>query len=86
METNDHPHCHDLLGSLSDYVDGALDESLCQEIEEHAAGCTNCRIVIDTLQKMIYLYHSESNGSGGIPENVREHLFHTLNLDDYLKH
>ncbi len=80
------PNCKELLGSLSDYVDGTLDESLCHEIEEHLASCTNCRIVVDTLRKMIYLYHETTREPADIPSYVRDRLYHTLNLEDYLKH
>ena len=54
----EHQTCRELLRSLSDYVDGELDESLCQEIEKHMAECDRCQIVIDTLRKTIELYHT----------------------------
>ena len=50
MDQND---CHYLRDSLSDYVNGDLDETLCAEIERHMLDCENCRIVIDTLRKTI---------------------------------
>ena len=34
---SEQPHCKELLGFLSDYVDGTLAESLCHEIEAHVA-------------------------------------------------
>jgi anti-sigma factor RsiW len=43
--------CHSLLASLSEYVDGELEETICQEIEAHMADCENCRVVVDTLQR-----------------------------------
>ena len=84
--TVDHEHaqCNELLSSLSDYVDGELREDLCREIEKHLAGCANCRIVVDTLKKTIYLYH-ETSRTGEVPADVRERLFKRLDLEEYLK-
>jgi predicted anti-sigma-YlaC factor YlaD len=76
-------HCKSLLGSLSDYVDGAAQEDLCREIERHLSECENCRIVVDTLKKTVYLYHATSETD--LPAGVRERLFMRLNLKDFLK-
>jgi len=84
MTDHNHLQCDKLLGSLSDYVDGELREELCHEIEKHIAGCENCRVVVDTMKKTIYLYH-ETTQVGEIPVDVRERLFKRLDLEDYLK-
>ena len=73
--------CKDLLGSLSDYVDGDLNEEVCHEIERHMQGCERCRVVVDTINRTIYLYKTDGADTG-LPSNVRERLFDTLNLDD----
>ncbi len=78
--------CHALLGSLSDYVDGALSEELCQEIDRHIAECEDCTIVVDSLRKTISLYHNSASENCECPGVVRERLFRTLNLNDYLRH
>jgi anti-sigma factor (TIGR02949 family) len=79
-----HTDCKRLLGSLSDYVDGDASRELCMQIEQHLAGCQNCRVVVDTIRRTISLYQvSMSNES--IPSGVRERLYRTLNLEDYLK-
>ncbi len=78
--------CQDLLGSLSEYVDGTAQETLCAEIERHLAECDNCRVVVDTLRKTIYLVHSLDALGEPLPEDVRTRLFHKLNLEDYLAH
>jgi anti-sigma factor RsiW len=85
MSTNDHSTCQSLLGLLSDYVDGDLSDELCQEIEAHAAGCENCRIVVDTLRKTISLYHGSAAEPAGISGETRTRLFKTLHLEDYLQ-
>jgi predicted anti-sigma-YlaC factor YlaD len=80
MENN---HCQHLLQSLSDYIDGTLDPSLCALLEEHLCGCENCQVVYNTTLKTIDLYHTvESHET--LPGEVRERLFMRLNLEDYL--
>jgi anti-sigma factor RsiW len=86
MSENDNSTCHSLLGFLSDYVDGSLDKELCKEIERHVSDCQNCHIVVDTLRKTISLYHVSAVEEGEVPGEVRERLFRTLNLDDYIQH
>ena len=77
-------NCGKFLASLSDYVDGIAGDALCKEIERHIAGCNDCRVVVDTLKKTIYLYH-ESSERTVIPFDVRERLFHRLNLDNFIQ-
>jgi anti-sigma factor (TIGR02949 family) len=76
-------NCHDLLNSLSEYVDGSLHEEICVEIERHMSGCEDCRIVVDTLQKTVELYQTTSETSP-VPEDVRQRLFHRLDLDAFI--
>jgi len=78
-----HKNCQQLLGSLSEYVDGELSDELCSMLEQHLEGCDDCRIVVDTLQKTVFLYHAASE-SENIPDDMRERLFKSLNIDEYL--
>jgi len=75
--------CKSLLGSLSDYVDGTAQDEICRELERHLSECEDCRIVVDTLKKTVYLYHSSTETE--LPAVVRERLFKRLNLDEFLK-
>ncbi|UCH60651.1 MAG: zf-HC2 domain-containing protein [Anaerolineales bacterium] len=79
-----HQSCRHLLASLSEFVDGELDEKLCAEIERHLADCENCRIVIDSLEKTVSLYQTVSK-TETVPDEVRERLFHRLKLDEFLE-
>jgi len=79
-----HEDCRQLLGSLSEFVDGELQQELCDEIESHMDDCENCRIVVDTLRKTISLYQTTSDPAT-VPEDVRQRLFHRLDLDEFLK-
>ncbi len=80
----EHAHCHDLLESLSEYMDGTVSETLCQEIERHMLDCENCRVVVDTLRRTLYLV-KETNEAVEISETVRQKLFRSLDLDEFLK-
>lgn len=80
-----HTHnCHNLLGSLSEYVDGELEAELCAQIEAHLSGCEDCRVVVDTLKKTVYLVHANEQREE-LPEDVRRRLFRTLNLDEFIE-
>lgn len=78
------PNCQQLLGSLSDYLDGQLQAELCAELEQHIKDCDNCRVVINTLRKTVELYQ-QTTPKAGLPEPVRERLFYKLHLEDYLE-
>ena len=52
--------CAALLDQLHDYIDGELEAALCAEIEEHLAGCDDCRVLVDTTQKTITLYRRQT--------------------------
>ncbi len=81
---HEHKHCHQLLGSLSEYVDGELDDEICAALEQHLENCENCRIVVDTLRKTVYLYRTTSQEES-LPDDIRERLFKSLNIDDYME-
>jgi anti-sigma factor RsiW len=82
---SEHEHCQDMLGSLSDYVDGTLKAEICAEIERHLVGCTNCRVVVNTLRKTIELYQQDGELAAELPMHVRERLFFRLDLAEFLK-
>jgi hypothetical protein len=46
-------------------------------------GCDHCRVVVDTTEKTITLYHQIAQ-ENGIPGDVKENLFKKLNLLDYI--
>ena len=77
-------NCRYLLDSLSEYIDGTLSDELCAELERHLEECDNCRVVVDSLRKTIYLYH-ETAEPAKVPEEVRHRLFLRLDLDEYLE-
>jgi len=87
---HDHEHahgqtdCRQMLSTLGEYVDGALNPDLCAELERHMQGCRRCRVVVDTLKKTIELYH-ETGEEIHVPSDVRARLYARLNMEDYAK-
>jgi anti-sigma factor RsiW len=80
----DHGSCRHLLASLSEYIDGTLGNELCSELERHLEDCENCRIVVDSLRKTVYLYRVTSEPPT-MPDDVRQRLFMRLDLDEFLE-
>ena len=76
--------CKELLGNLSNFIDGELDEDMCEKLREHMAGCENCRVVFDTTTRTIYLYQTSIKETE-LPADVQTRLYNTLHLDDLLK-
>jgi predicted anti-sigma-YlaC factor YlaD len=74
-----HETCRNLLSQLSDYLDGELEETLCAEIEQHMADCSDCRAVVNTLEKTIELYRTTERAE--IPIDVQSRLYKVLKLD-----
>ncbi|HNP74661.1 MAG TPA: zf-HC2 domain-containing protein [Kouleothrix sp.] len=77
---DDVARCQELLGQLNEYVDGELAAELCRDLEEHMAGCADCRVVFDTLAKTITLYHQLDATPIALPADVEERLLRRLSL------
>jgi RNA polymerase sigma-70 factor (ECF subfamily) len=45
--------CKELFAALSDYLDGALDPTLCDELESHLAGCRPCEAFLASLEHTV---------------------------------
>jgi anti-sigma factor RsiW len=75
----EHPFCQDLLGQLSDYLDGELEAALCARLEEHLAECPDCRVLVDTMRKTIVLYRAQTLTE--LPTGVKSRLYQVLKLD-----
>jgi anti-sigma factor RsiW len=73
------PACQDLKSQLSSFIDGELDDAICQEIMRHLESCENCRVMVDTLKKTIVLYREEPHES--VSSQVHNRLFNVLDLE-----
>ncbi len=45
--------CMEMFAELSNYLDDALDDSLCEELEKHMDGCEPCKAFLSSLEKSI---------------------------------
>ena len=50
--------CDAVLEQLSDFIDADAREELCQAIAEHMSRCRDCRVMVDTVKKVIVLYQN----------------------------
>ncbi len=75
---HDHSQCRGMLSDLSEYIDGELDEDLCEEIDRHLSECGNCRVMVDTLRKTVILYREM--GHEEVPADAKARLYAVLNL------
>ncbi len=75
--------CRRYLGMLSDYLDNALEEQVCRELEAHLRRCPDCRVVVDTTRRTIYLYRAVAEEERALPQAVRQRLFARLDLEAF---
>jgi len=68
--------CNELVQYLSDYIDQNLEDDLIQAAKDHLSSCHNCRVVLDTTQRTIFLYREQ--GKRTIPADRRQRLFDQL--------
>lgn len=81
MTTHHHhsPGCQALLSRLGDYIDGELEAALCAQIEQHLAGCNDCRVLVDTTRKTIRLYRRHNRETAvELPAHVAGRLWQAL--------
>jgi anti-sigma factor RsiW len=68
--------CRSLLAHLSDYLDGDLEEAICDQIEAHVAECDDCSLMLDTTRKTLVLYRKL--GRVEIPADALGRLWDSL--------
>jgi anti-sigma factor (TIGR02949 family) len=64
--------CKKYFERISEYLDGELDNEICDEIETHLKECPECRECLDSLKKTIQL--CKEAGKEAIPSDIRERL------------
>lgn len=52
---DDHKQCRELFERLSEYIDGELDRTHCEEIEKHLEQCPPCQTCLATLKQTVAL-------------------------------
>jgi len=54
-DNHDHQDCLEMFEKLSEYIDGELDHTTCEEIERHAKDCVACFSCMETLKRTVAL-------------------------------
>lgn len=72
--------CRKFINQMHAYIDGELDQSHCSEFESHLDNCTDCRIVVNTLEKTIHLVQADGKEII-LPADARRRLFTRLGLE-----
>lgn len=62
--------CRETLTNISAYLDGELDATACDAIEQHSRGCPGCAALLDGLRTTVGLCRQAANVE--LPEVVRE--------------
>lgn len=70
--------CQELLGQISDYLDGELEAKLCAELETHLSGCKDCQVLVDTTKKTITLFRLHHQTKAEISADVSARLWQAL--------
>lgn len=68
--------CKDIVKELADYLDGELDPSLRDSIEQHLGKCKDCRLVVDTTKQTIQIFCNSEPAP--LPAETREKLHDAL--------
>lgn len=55
--------CKEMFAQLSNYLDDALDDSLCEELEKHMNGCEPCKAFLSSLETAIRQCRTAPNES-----------------------
>ena len=62
--------CSQMLAGISAYLDGDLDATACQAIEQHCRDCSRCAALVAGLRQTIGLCREA--GSTPLPDGVRQ--------------
>lgn len=50
-------NCRGLFAALSDYLDGIVDDAVCEQMQRHIADCIPCQAFLSSLQKVVAQCH-----------------------------
>lgn len=70
--------CSEVLGLLSEYVDGELDASAVEKVENHLSGCPNCERFGRNFGSMVISLRQESAQGPEAKLDAIARLLHVL--------
>ena len=62
--------CKEVLASISNYLDGELDPTACDAIEQHCLACPSCATLVNGLRETVGLCREA--GTVPLPDTVRQ--------------
>ena len=62
--------CKDVLANISGYLDGELDATDCEAIEQHCQHCPSCTAIVSGLRETVGLCRQA--GAVPLPDAVRQ--------------
>jgi anti-sigma factor RsiW len=62
--------CKEILGNISGYLDGDLDATACDAIEQHCQGCAACATLVAGLRETVGLCRQAA--SIPLPDAIRQ--------------
>ena len=68
--------CSDLMKQLQAYLDHDTASPLCQEFEQHLAGCDTCKLVVDNIKNSIKLVCDGTEAE--LPDEFKKRLHQCL--------
>jgi mycothiol system anti-sigma-R factor len=73
-----HEHCMKHLEHISEFLDGELDESACEEIRAHLRDCPECRECVESLKKTLEVLRGLPRES--VPADIKGRLRTSLRM------
>ena len=64
--------CDELYRRLTDHAEGILDAEVCQEVDRHLAGCSDCQAIRQDLEDLSRLCREKAPTP--LPEGVRRRI------------
>jgi anti-sigma factor RsiW len=62
--------CRPILANISAYLDGELEATACEAIEQHCQGCASCAALVNGLRETVGLCRQA--GTTPLPDAVRQ--------------
>ncbi|MFP3855311.1 MAG: anti-sigma factor family protein [Anaerolineales bacterium] len=82
MHNPSSPECQRLLNSLSEFIDNELPFEGQQRLKAHLAGCQDCRVLVQTMEKTLQLYQRLEQPI--LPPEAVDRLWQTLKSEGCL--
>lgn len=71
-----HEGCKKHFERISEFLDGELEEPLCEEIQKHLETCPECRRCVESLKRTVDVLKRTPREA--IPEDTKERLRESL--------